>query len=121
VGNEIFNVGSNQQNYKIIEVAKIIERLVEGAAIETIPFTGDLRNYQVDFNKIRNRLGFQTLETVETGVKQVIDSLQNGAVQDYRDPRFSNVRFLSEADGVELLRYDQEFTKTLYLIGPEAE
>ena len=57
---------------------------------------GDRRNYRVDFTKIRERLGFTAEWTLERGIQQVVDAVASGAVADYKDPRYSNVRFLKE-------------------------
>jgi nucleoside-diphosphate-sugar epimerase len=121
VGNEVFNVGFNEQNYTIDDTARIIEQGVSDAVIKEMPFDGDIRNYRVDFSKIINALGFKSHWTIDRGVRQVIEALRCGEIGDYRDPRYSNVKFLSEASGVQGLRYDREHVESLYLIGPESE
>ena len=40
--------------------------------------------------------GFTPNWTVEDGVCQVVQAIQNGYVLDYRDAQYSNERFLSE-------------------------
>ena len=121
VGNEVFNVGFNEQNYTIDEAARIIEQVVSDAVIKEMPFDGDIRNYRVDFSKIINTIGFKSQWTIDRGVRQVIEALRGGEIGDYRDPRYSNVKFLSEASGVQGLRYDREYMESLYMIGPEME
>ena len=102
VRNQVFNVGSNAQNYKINQVGDIIQQLVPDAAIVHKDDAADLRNYWVDFNKIDHALGFAPAWTVEQGVKQVIEAIQSGKVGDYRDARYSNIKFLKE-EGIYLL------------------
>jgi len=121
VGNEIFNVGFNEQNYTISDIAGIIEKEIPQATINEIPFDSDIRNYRVDFSKISNELGFASHWTIESGVRQVVKAFHDGAIDDYCDPRYSNVKFLSEAKGVQGLRYDREYVESLYLIGPESD
>ncbi len=121
VGNEIFNVGFNEQNYRIIDAARIIEEAVAGAEIRESPFVGDIRNYRVDFSKILNKLNFKSGWTVAAGVRQVIKALHSGQIGDYQSPRYSNVKFLSEASGSQGLRYDREYAESLYLIGPNSD
>jgi hypothetical protein len=41
------------------------------------------------------------------GVQQVLDAMASGNVADYRDPHYSNVKFLAEQVGVENLRYSE--------------
>jgi len=121
VGNEIFNVGFNEQNYRIIDAAKIIEEAVAGAEIRESPLVGDIRNYRVDFSKLFNKFNFKSGWTIEAGVRQVIEALHSGQINDYRSPRHSNVKFLSEASGAQGLRYDREYVESLYLIGPDSD
>ena len=66
----------------------------------------DRRNYRVSFIKIRRMLGFTPHWTVEEGVKQVIESLESGKVIDYRDAKYSNVKFLREEGTSRFLRHD---------------
>ena len=54
----------------------------------------DRRNYRVNFNKIRDILGFAPAWVVEKGVAQVIEAIESGKIKDYRDPSYSNVKFL---------------------------
>jgi len=96
INNEAFNVGSDEQNYKIEEVGRIIHRLIPGAEVVQMGSGSDHRNYRVDFSKIRSSLGFEPKWALEEGVTQVIEALKNRAITDYQDPRYSNAKFLSE-------------------------
>ena len=104
VSNQIFNVGSNEQNYMINQVGEIIQNLIPSAKIIHLGDDADKRNYWVNFNKIRGALGFSPEWTVEDGVKQVIEALESGKVRDYRDAKYSNVKFLSEEGIYRLAR-----------------
>ncbi len=63
----------------------------------------DRRNYRVSFAKIRNRLNFEPVWTIEQGILQVVEAIRTNKVGDYRDPRYSNVRFMSEEGGINIL------------------
>jgi nucleoside-diphosphate-sugar epimerase len=102
VRNQIFNVGSNEQNYKISQVGEIIHGLVSGSEVVNKDDITDARNYWVNFNKINHALGFSPEWTVEQGVEQVIEAIRSGKVHDYRDARYSNIKFLKE-EGIYLL------------------
>lgn len=104
VGNEIYNVGSNDQNYTIEQIAQLVNDQVVSAKIITSEDAVDIRNYRVDFSKIHNRLGFKPQWTVEAGIHQVLEAIANGEVSDYRDPQYSNVKFLTEAGTTGLAR-----------------
>ena len=60
VGNEVFNVGSNEQNYTIRQVGELIHQQVVSAELMISESGQDGRDYRVDFSKIRNLLSFQT-------------------------------------------------------------
>jgi nucleoside-diphosphate-sugar epimerase len=89
VRGQIFNVGSNEQNYQIADLGLIIKEIVPTARVVTQP-EEDNRNYRVCFDKIRNVLNFQPQYTVRDGVQEIIDALTMGKITDYRDPRYSN-------------------------------
>ena len=96
VSNEIFNVGSKEQNYTIDEIGRIVQQHVHTAKLKISGNDGDRRNYRVSFKKIHNVLGFEPRWTLEMGIQQVLESIADGRVTDYRDSKYSNVKFLSE-------------------------
>lgn len=82
VNKEIFNVGSNEQNYQIKPLAELIADAIG------LPFnfewygSPDKRSYRVDFSKIRDVLGFKPKYTPKEGAKEVYDALVEGKVKD---------------------------------------
>jgi hypothetical protein len=58
----------------------------------------------VNFSKIRDTLRFVPQWTVEQGIQQVIARVQSGQIADYRDAKYSNVKFLSEEGISRLIR-----------------
>jgi nucleoside-diphosphate-sugar epimerase len=96
VRNQIFNVGSNEQNYTIGQIGDIIHQAVPEAQMIHQGEDVDLRNYWVNFNKVRRDLGFKPQWTVSKGVDQVMEAIRSGKVSDYRDAKYSNVKFLTE-------------------------
>lgn len=82
VNGETFNVGSNEQNYQIHPLAKII-----GSALH-IPLkiewygSPDKRSYRVSFNKIRKILGFRPDYTPKEGALEVYEALESAKVTD---------------------------------------
>jgi nucleoside-diphosphate-sugar epimerase len=97
VSGQIYNVGSNDQNMTIRQVGQLIALMVPSAIVtETVQAIQDRRNYRVSFAKIERQLGFVPRWSLEQGVMQVITALGSGRITDYRDARYSNVKFLSE-------------------------
>ena len=104
VANQVFNVGSNEQNYTILQIGELIHQQVIGAKLTVDDSGEDDRNYRVDFSKIADELGFQPKWTVQQGVEQVLDAIATGKVADYRDPKYSNFAFLNEQGTSALTR-----------------
>lgn len=100
VNNQIFNVGSDQQNLTIHQVGEIIAGLVPTARLISMGLDGDQRNYRVNFSKIRRTLGFVPQWSVEQGVQQVMEAIQSGKILDYQNEEYSNVKFLSSNNNV---------------------
>jgi nucleoside-diphosphate-sugar epimerase len=113
VRNQVFNVGSDGQNYTILQVAKLIHRLVPTARLLTSNSESDQRNYRVSFSKIRNTLGFVPLWTLEQGIRQVAEAIETGKVGDYRDAKYSNAKFLSEQGIVRFGHRDSNWAQHL--------
>jgi len=121
VGNETFNVGSDEQNYTIQEIGELIQQQVFTAELICEDSATDHRNYRVSFRRIRNKLGFEPRWTVEQGVQQVLEAVAGGDVLDYRDPRYSNARFLSESGVINIIKADEDWTRELLKPQPSPE
>lgn len=104
VRHQIFNVGSNEQNYTIRQIGEIIHDFIPTARIVNKGDDVDRRNYWVNFSRINRTLGFKPKWTVDQGVEQVMDAIQSGKVSDYKDAKYSNVKFLTEEGIFRLAR-----------------
>jgi nucleoside-diphosphate-sugar epimerase len=98
-GAEIYNVGSNHENYTIAGVGEIVKKTVPEAELVAQAADQDRRNYKVGFSKIQLMVGFRTNWKVEDGVRQVVDAIRAGEITDYREARYSNERYLNEMNG----------------------
>lgn len=92
VKGEVFNVGSNTQNYQISEVGEIIAGCFPEASIDWQREKEDERSYQVDFSKIQNTLGYEVSETIEDAALEIKSSLEDGEFTDISDNNYSNYR-----------------------------
>ncbi len=101
--NQVFNVGFDEQNYTLGQVAQLIQAQVPRARIVNHGHDSDRRNYRVDFRKIRSVLGFVPSFTLAQGIAQVVQAIQRGEVTDYRDSKYSNVKVLSEEGASRLV------------------
>jgi nucleoside-diphosphate-sugar epimerase len=82
VHNQAFNVGSNDENYRVRELAEIVHGLVPGSTISIPPEAGpDRRSYRVSFDKIREALpGFRPQWTVDKGAEEMLEALRRHRV-----------------------------------------
>jgi len=94
VGGEIFNVGSDKENYKIKELGEIIHTVIPHADVETIENEDD-RNYRIDFTKISKVLGYKTQHTIAESVAEIKSEIDRGLVDDYESKKYSNYKSLS--------------------------
>lgn len=123
VRHQIFNVGSNAQNFTLMQVGEKIKKFVPAASLVDMGLDGDRRNYRVDFSKIAGRLHFAPKWQLEGGIAQVLEAIASGRVQDYRESRYSNVKFLNENNNTDFVRrnnWERDLINdvTPVLIGP---
>lgn len=90
VSREIFNVGSDNQNYQLSEVGKLIKQVVPDVNIEVKTDVSDRRNYKVRFSKIKNSLGFTCKRKVLDEVIRIKDFISKSEGINIKDPKFSN-------------------------------
>ena len=73
---EIFNVGSDEQNYRIYDLAKAVgDSISENYDFEAKD-TSDNRSYFASFQKISSVLGFKPKFTVEDASREIYDALK---------------------------------------------
>lgn len=89
--NNVFNIGFNAENYQKIQIAEIVNKFVPGTKIEIIKSGMDLRDYQVDFSKLKKYLNIKNFYTVKDGVKEIIGLLRLNIINDPRDKKYYNI------------------------------
>jgi nucleoside-diphosphate-sugar epimerase len=72
VHNQIFNVGCNEENYRVREIAGIVASVFVGSETAFGPANSDGRSYRVSFDKIASTLpGFTCRWTAEKGAAEL--------------------------------------------------
>ncbi len=98
VHSQAFNVGRQDENYRIRAVAEIVQRAVPGSELSFAEGAGpDPRCYRVDFSKIARMVpGFRPTWSVERGVNQLRDAfIAVGLTRaDLEGARYSRVKAL---------------------------
>lgn len=74
IHNEIFNVGHDEDNYQVREIAQIVADVYPGCELNFGQAGGDNRSYRVSFAKIHEKLhGFQCAWDARKGAQQLHD------------------------------------------------
>src|SRR4051812_1786810 len=92
---QAFNVGRNDQNYRIREIAQIVKETVPGCEIAFADDAGpDKRNYRADFSKVGRMLpGFQPQWDARKGAKQLYELYKaiGLKLEDFEGPRYRRI------------------------------
>jgi len=93
---QVYNLGSPEGNYSKDDiVGLVLKRLPETRVrYKDLTFGGDMRDIRVSFEKIHRELGFETQLDVDDGVRQVLDALQMGLIQDPSNQKYRNAQFI---------------------------
>ena len=104
VHNQTFNVGRNDENFRIRELAAIVSDVVPGCRVEYAPNGGpDLRCYRVSFDKINRLLpAFRPQWTARKGAQELYDAYRAAGLtatdmEQGRYVRISEIRRLQQA------------------------
>lgn len=104
VHDQAFNVGRNEENYRIRQVADLVEEIVPGSQVSYAPDGGpDKRCYRIACDKIMETLpGYQPRWTVRRGVEELYAAflevqLQQSDLEGSRYLRIAHVRELMQA------------------------
>lgn len=104
VHDQAFNVGRNEENYRIRQVADLVEEIVPGSQVTYAPDGGpDKRCYRIACDKIMETLpGYQPRWTVRRGVEELYAAflevqLQQSDLEGSRYLRIAHVRELMQA------------------------
>lgn len=82
VAYEVFNAGSDENNYTKQMVVEAVCQYLPGAKVTYQEHGSDPRNYKVDFSKIKETLGFKPAYLVSDGVQEILKALQAGRFDD---------------------------------------
>ena len=107
VHDEAFNVGSSAENYRIRQLAEIVEEVVPGSSASFAEGGGpDKRSYQVDCSKIARVLGYEPRWTVRRGVEELSEAYRRNGLdlEEFTGTRYlriNRVRELQESGRID--------------------
>ncbi|MGZ3433798.1 MAG: NAD-dependent epimerase/dehydratase family protein [Isosphaeraceae bacterium] len=95
VRGQAFNIGRNDQNYRIREIAEIVKETVPGCELAFADGAGpDKRNYRADFSKVARLMpGFQPQWDARKGARQLYEAYKaiGLKLEDFEGPRYRRI------------------------------
>ena len=95
---EVYNLGAESGNCTKDELIALVQKHVTGWKLQykEMSFAGDMRDITVSFAKVRQALGFEPQFSVEQGVVEVRDAIQQGLIKNTISPRYQNADFTTQ-------------------------
>jgi nucleoside-diphosphate-sugar epimerase len=108
VDGEVFNVGHENLNHRILDIAQMVSDVIPGITIHRLPEDADKRSYNLSFDKIRKHLDFTPRVSVLEGIREIKEALDKGLV-DGSDPTCYTVQWYKS-----LLDWDKRLKEISY-------
>ncbi len=100
IHNQAFNVGLTEENYRIRELADIVNDTVPGCHIEyAAGAEPDKRSYRVDFSKIKQLLPeFKPQWNVRRGAQELYQAYQASGIQldEFEGPKYKRIDHIKQ-------------------------
>jgi len=87
----VFNVGTTEENYNKGMIIEEVCKVVPNVTVNYVEMNEDPRDYRVNFDKIKNELGFTITKRVPDGVKEIYKLLSTGIVTDSFGQKYRNI------------------------------
>jgi nucleoside-diphosphate-sugar epimerase len=100
VHDQAFNVGQTEENYRISEVAEIVEAVVPGSRVQYAEGGGpDVRCYRVNCDRLAELVpAYRPAWTVQRGVEELFDAFTRHSItlEDFESSRFLRLKHVRE-------------------------
>jgi nucleoside-diphosphate-sugar epimerase len=87
----VFNVGDTTENYNKGMIIEEVCKVVPNVKVDYVEMNEDPRDYRVNFDKIKNELGYTITKKVPDGVKEIYTLLKTGIVTDSFAQKYRNI------------------------------
>lgn len=99
IHDQAFNIGRNDENYQVRDVADLVAKIVPGSEVVYAGGgSSDARDYRVDFTKAATRLAdFQPQWNVRKGIEELLDAYRRHglAEEEFLGPKFTRIKTIS--------------------------
>jgi len=100
IHDEAFNIGRDEDNHQIRDIARMIEATVPGSSVTFADGASpDKRSYRVSFAKAAEGLpGFEPRWTVQKGIEELYDAYraEGLTLEEFLSPRFQRIKRILE-------------------------
>jgi nucleoside-diphosphate-sugar epimerase len=108
VDGQVFNIGHEDLNHQILDIARMVTDVIPGVTIHRLPEDADKRSYNLSFEKVRRHLDFVPRVTVLDGIREIKEALDRGMV-DGADPTCYTVQWYKS-----LLEWNRRLQEVTY-------
>ena len=91
VRTNVFGVGDTKENYQKQQIVEEIGKIVPDTQAKFVDKTEDPRDYRVNFDKIKNELGFKITKTISQGIMEVYTLVRSGVITDLYSQKYRNI------------------------------
>jgi len=91
VAYNIFNVGDTEENYTKKMIVNELLKILPNSKIKYVKKDEDPRDYKVNFDKIKNELGFKISMRVPDGIREIKRLIQENLIRDPEDQKYYNI------------------------------
>ncbi len=90
VRGNIFNIGGNEENYRLRDLASFVKELIPEAKVNFDEKTSDPRDYRVNFDKAERILNFKPKKTLKDGILEVKNIFLNNNINKINNESYNN-------------------------------
>ena len=90
---EIYNIGFNDQNYRIQQIAESVKAHLPHLRINTHPNVQDRRDYRISFDKFNDVFGLKPRFDLASGIAEIAEAIEKHGTNVNQDI-FYNVKYL---------------------------
>lgn len=92
VSGRVFNVGGNEENYRMETVGNILDREIPGATIDRVEEVRDQRSYRASFDRVKGAVGFEPTLGVGDGIREIAAAVREGRFPNPLDDLYLNYK-----------------------------
>lgn len=87
----VFNVGTTEENYQKGQIMQEVCKVVPDVKVQYVETGEDPRDYRVNFDKIKNELGYTITKKVPDGIKEIYKLVKSSVITDPFEQKFRNI------------------------------